>query len=131
MSAQPNVFGGGFKFPFHFDPDTGGVATNSGPDSVDDCLTVILGTILGECLMNPFRGSRIHKFLFELDTDTSRQLLQNYILEALGQEPRIGQLLGITMDTTQIDLNTLVVTVSYRPIQQNIDRNLVFPLVRG
>jgi len=61
-------------------------------------------------LGHPEYGSSLYKLVGELNTQTNRDLAKLYVLEALGQESRIAQVLSVTVTTdsqrspTQIDI---------------------------
>lgn len=131
MDFETQLYGTGFKFPFQFDPATGGVATESGVDLVRENLVFILNTFIRERFMNPTFGSRINNALFMLDTEQQREVLRGYVAEALAQEPRISAVGDITVEADGDDSNALLVTIAYRLINQATDNNVVIPLRRG
>lgn len=131
MDFETQLYGTGFKFPFQFDPATGGVAIETGVDLVRENLVFILNTYLRERFMNPTFGSRINDALFMLDTQQQRDVLRGYVTEALAQEPRIEAVGDVTVESDGADSNALLVTIVYRLINQATDNNVVIPLLRG
>lgn len=62
-------------------------------------------------LGHPDYGSDLYKLIGELNTETNRNRAKLYVLEALAQEPRIAEVLAVTVTTsrqrtpTQIDIS--------------------------
>jgi Bacteriophage baseplate protein W len=128
MDFELQLYGRGFKFPFQFDPSTGGVAQDDGVSLVRNNLAFILNTLIGERYMNPTFGSRIGNALFMLDTDQQRSILRGYVNEALAQEPRVETIGDITVEGDAGDPHAIVVNIAYRLVNQLHDDNVIIPL---
>jgi phage baseplate assembly protein W len=87
-------------------------ATPAGPRRMLDVPTVTGGPNLGQAIVlrlltprgeldalaHPDYGSRLHELIGQPNTDTTRNLVRLYILEALRAESRIEKILDITVD---------------------------------
>lgn len=84
------LYGRGIKFPPRVGPD-GRVAWSEGEDIVREAIQIILKTNPRERVRLPGFGGGLDQFLFEPNTVTTRQLIQDRMTTALGQwEPRIA-----------------------------------------
>jgi phage baseplate assembly protein W len=119
-----DTIGRGFSWPLAID-HTGSVVLIDGPPAVDQSIRMILGTARGERVMRPEFGCRIWDHLFEPITSNNLGLMEDAVLDALGQwEPRIvvEDVAAVQRGGTGID-----VFVTYRIRSTNDRRNLVFP----
>jgi phage baseplate assembly protein W len=84
-----NILGKGWAFPVG--PDAGGaVAMSAYEKSVGESVRLILGTSLGERLMRPDFGCRIHEIVFAPNSRRTISLAEHYVREALVRwEPRV------------------------------------------
>jgi len=88
--VRKEFLGRGWKFPFQFNPGTGGVAMSEYEANIRDCITIILGTKPGERQMLPKFGCKIHDLLFAPNTDATAHIATDYVKEALYYfEPRV------------------------------------------
>jgi len=110
--VEKEFLGRGWRFPFGFEPSTGGVATSEFEQNIRESVTLILGTRPGERQMLPDFGCRIHELMFSPNTQATSTLVAHYVEEALGRwEPRI--------EVTKVDswpdtTGTIKVMVHYR-----------------
>jgi phage baseplate assembly protein W len=91
MSASvPNPLGQGLSFPPRIGPD-GRLAWSAGEDNVRDLIRVILTTEPGERVMRENFGCGLRQYLFEPNTATTRQRIQNSIQQSIARwEPRVS-----------------------------------------
>jgi phage baseplate assembly protein W len=80
-----------------------------------------------EALGHPAYGSRLYLLIGEPNTPTNRNRAKLYVLEALAQEPRVAEVLRVTVETSPTDRGRLNINVSLRPIFSDTVLNLVFP----
>jgi phage baseplate assembly protein W len=80
-----------------------------------------------ELLGHPTYGSRLYRLIGEPNTPTNRNRAKLYVLEALDQEPRVAEVLRVTVETNRADRGRLDINVSLRPIFSDTVINLVFP----
>jgi phage baseplate assembly protein W len=86
---RTNLFGQGLSFPPRIGAD-GRLAWSGGEDNVRESIRVILLTEPGERLMQEDFGCGLRRFLFEPNTVTTRQLIQERVVKAIGRwEPRV------------------------------------------
>ena len=109
---RKEFLGRGWRFPFGFDPSTGGIATSEYEQNIRESITVVLGTKPGERQMLPEFGCRIQELMFSPNTRATSTLVAHYVEEALARwEPRI--------EVTKVDswpdrTGTVKVLVHYR-----------------
>ena len=88
---------------------------------------VILGTRLGERLMQPTFGCGIHDLAFAPNNPATRTRAVEQVRRALvAFEPRID-VLGITTETSDAEPSLLLIRVDYRIRANNAFGNLVYP----
>jgi phage baseplate assembly protein W len=113
-------------------PETGFVdlGTVSDVSNLQQALLLRFLTQQGELegLGHPTYGSRLHLLIGEPNTETNRNRAKLYVLEALGQEPRVDEVLSVTVKTNPADRGRLDFSISLRPIFSDIVLNLVFDL---
>ena len=109
---RKEFLGRGWKFPFQFNPATGGVSMSEYEENIRECVALILGTKPGERQMLPEFGCRIHELMFAPNTPATASTASFYVKRALARwEPRI--------EVTQVDAwpdtnGQIRVTVNYR-----------------
>lgn len=79
-----------------------------------------------EALGHPTYGSRLHLLIGEPNTETNRNRAKLYVLEALGQEPRVDEVLSVTVETNPANRGRLDIDITLRPIFSDTVLNLVF-----
>jgi phage baseplate assembly protein W len=106
------VLGRGISFPPRV--VDGRVAWSEGEDNIRESIRVILLTELHERLRLPEFGGGLNRFLFEPNTVTTRQLLQDRITKALTQwEPRIA-VESVSVEPDPSARETAIATITYR-----------------
>src|SRR5690349_6746886 len=93
-----DFLGTGWAFPPR--PDgRGGLGVASGYQDIEQAIRIILSTPIGQRVMRPTFGSRLHELLFAPAGPDTFGLAELYVTEALGfWEPRID-VLDVTAST--------------------------------
>jgi phage baseplate assembly protein W len=119
--------GTGWRFPIR-PSATGGLALSAGEQKVGESIWLVLSTALGERVMRPRVGCRVHERLFDGDNASTRAAIAQDVRDALVTwEPRID-VLDVRVDVGDDIGAMLVVFVDYRVRQNNAVHNLVYPL---
>ena len=85
-----------------------------------------------EILGHPEYGSRLFTLIGELNTETNRNRAKLYVLEALAQEPRIGQVLSVAVTTHRAASPTRIdIAISAEVAESRQVLNMVFPFFLG
>ncbi len=106
------------------------LATLSGVDTLKQALVLRLLTPRGALadLGHPEYGSRLYTLIGELNNESNRNRAKLYVLEALGQEPRLARVLSISVTTNRRASPTRIdVAVSAEVAESKEIVNLVFP----
>lgn len=124
MSDIDKIVGRGWSFPPSFTP--AGVAMTEGKADIDNSLTVIFNTAIGERVMQPEFGCNLHTMIME-PMNTGNLAYIRDILETaiLYHEPRIDAesiTIGFSQRQGRLDIN-----VEYRIRGSNSRFNSVFP----
>lgn len=124
-----DFLGSGWAFPPH--PDgRGGIAMSTEYTNIDQAIKIILGTPIGQRVMRPTFGSRLHELVFAQSNPTTWGLAELYASEALRfWEPRI-EVIDIVAETNPEDRELLNVYVQYRVKASHDERSLVYPFYR-
>ena len=94
--SHNELVGRGWSFPV-VPGANGSIALSAGYFDIDEAITLILGTSIGERVMRPNFGCRIHELVFDPVNGETLGLAKRYVAEALGWwEPRID-VLAITV----------------------------------
>jgi phage baseplate assembly protein W len=113
------LFGRGISFPPRVGPD-GRVAWSEGEVNVREAIRIILLTEPRERLRLPEFGGGLGPFLFEPNTVTTRQLIQDRITKALAEwEPRI-RLESIEVAPDATDPQAAIATITYRLVATQV-----------
>ena len=124
--SRKNFLGTGWSFPVRIGPN-GGIATSSYEDNIHEGIKLVLGTALGERVMNPEFGCRIHDFVFHPNTANTASMVGYHAEQALlKHEPRI-QNIGVRALPDPNNENTLLLEIKYKLIHDNTLRNMVYP----
>lgn len=126
MSQMKNFLGRGFGFPMRVD-GRGQVEMVSGEQSIAEAVRLILGTAIGERVMQPDFGCMIHDLVFHPVNANTCSLATMYVHQALTKwEHRIENLKVQTYPDPDSE-NTLLIQIKYRVRSTNNLTNLVFP----
>lgn len=84
------IVGRGWFFPPQRSTRGGLFALTHAGNEIEQAIGIILGTALGERVMRPLFGCRIHELVFEPNSQETAVLAARYVEEALARwEPRI------------------------------------------
>lgn len=118
--------GRGFKFPLQVTP-RGRLAMAQEEDRIEESIYLVLGTRLGERLMQPAFGCGIHDLLFAPNNPSTRTRAVEHVRRALvAYEARID-VLSVTAETTDDEPSLLLIRVDYRIRANNAVGNIVYP----
>jgi hypothetical protein len=118
--------GTGFKLPLQVTPH-GKLALSHAESRIEESIYFILGTRLGERLMQPDFGCGIHDLLFAPNNPTTHALAVEHVRRALvAHEPRID-VLHVIPETTDAEPSLLLIRIDYRIRANNAMGNLVYP----
>jgi len=121
-----SFLGRGMSFPLAVN-SVGGMAMSEGADNIEQGVECIIGTAVGERVMRPSFGCRIHDFVFHPNSASTSGMVAFYVREALHKwEPRIADI-KVTAGPDPKNENVLIVDVSYKIRSTNVDRNFVYP----
>lgn len=131
-----DFLGKGLRFPFAFQKRSGGaqVSTITSMDHahIHESILQILGTRPGERFMNPEFGSHVRDLVFEPNNDVLKGLLRHYVIDDVERWEKRVYVTDVSFDesTEAIDANMLLVRISYRVIDTQVEGNLVWPFCR-
>jgi phage baseplate assembly protein W len=126
-----DFLGNGLKFPFRFQSIYGGAevsaATSREHHHIKESILQILGTRLGERLMNPEFGSRLHDLVFEQNDEVLKGLIRHYVIDAIKRWEKRVTVTAVFFDPSpqNIDRNSLSVRITYCIIQSQVEGNFV------
>lgn len=127
MDKDTSFQGQGWAFPPSFDPRLRKTNMVSGEKSILTSLEILMGTSMGERLMQPLFGTDLHPLFFkngDLSTATKiQQLIEDAIIE---YEPRISTN-KVLVDIARLNEGILTVTIDYTVRRTNSRNNIVFP----
>lgn len=118
----------GFSLPFRIDPNTGGVAQESGSEKLKENIIHILLTGVGERMMHRKYGGGIRQLIHDPNNDALKAIVQHQIAKAIAQwEPRILlQSVAVTLQN-----GTLTAELSYILRQTREPQSLSVPIGLG
>jgi phage baseplate assembly protein W len=110
-----SLFGAGLAFPPRVGAD-GSLEWSSGEENVRESIRILLLTEPGERIMREEFGCGLRRFLFEPNTATTRQLIRERIIQALGRwEPRVIAE-AVEVDADPDDACVVHITILFRLI---------------
>lgn len=122
--SNNNFLGEGVAFPFHIDKYNK-IKTSQYEKNIEESIIIILSTKLGERLMRPGFGCRIHQLLFSPNTIDTHNLAIFYVTEALEQwEHRI---ILKSVDVVNQSETSINISIDYQIEESNSFYNLVYP----
>jgi len=110
------------------------LATISQVDNLEQALVLRFLTPRGALagLGHPEYGSRLSTLIGELNSQSNRNRAKLYVLEALAQEPRIGQVFSVVVTTNRAASPTRIdIAISAEVAESKQVLNLVFPFFLG
>ncbi len=100
----------------------------SGYDNLKQAIINRLQTIKGE-YYNIYYGSELNKCYSNTITQSLKNQIIGYIIEALNQEPRIKSITDIIVEFKEDGIErTAMVDIKITPIDTNTELNWIFPL---
>lgn len=124
--ARKNFLGTGWSFPVRIGSN-GGIALSSHESNIEECIKLVIGTAIGERVMEPHFGSHIHDYVFHPNNPNTASLVAYYAERALVKhEPRVEDI-EIRAYPDRDNENTLLLDVKYKIIHDNTLRNMVYP----
>lgn len=126
MAAGNEIIGAGWRFPPGVD-GRGGMALARGDAEIEEAIEIILSTPIGQRVMRPQFGCRIHELLWAPINASTTAAVAHYVEEALAMwEPRI-HLTGVRAERDADTPACLLILVSYRVRATHDERALVYP----
>jgi phage baseplate assembly protein W len=127
--SNSNFLGTGWSFPPR--PDgRGGIALVSDAEKIEQAIRVILSTPIGQRVMRPTFGSRLHELVFAPLNPETYGLAELYVEEALTfWEPRI-EVLEVNARSDREQPSLMLVGIDYRVKATHDQRSLVYPFYR-
>jgi phage baseplate assembly protein W len=124
--------GRGWSFPPNFvkSDNRAGVDMLSEQDDVASSLTILLGTSLGERILQPFYGCNMDELLFEsMDTRLKTLMADKVETAILYNEPRVEPE-SVQLDDSEGLEGKVIIGIIYRIKSTNSRFNFVFPYYR-
>jgi phage baseplate assembly protein W len=123
------IIGRGWSFPLRIDAH-GGLALTSERTEIDQALVLILSTTVGQRVMRPEFGCRLHELVFAPDNSQTAAQARRYVEEALARwEPRI-QVMDVKAGPDPADHARMLIEVQYQVKATRDRRSLVYPFYR-
>jgi phage baseplate assembly protein W len=121
-----DFLGVGWAFPVSIDT-RGRLALARGERDIEQAIRMILMTPLGQRIMRPEFGCRIHELAFEPNDGSTAGLAAHYVEQALSfWEPRI-RVLEVRTSRSDDDPAVMLIDVRYEIKATNDRRSLVYP----
>lgn len=129
MTNKRDFIGTGWAFPPH--PDgRGGMAVASDDEKIRQAIRIILGTPIGQRVMRPTFGSRLHELVFAPLNAETFGLAEMYVIDALRfWEPRV-EVTDVIARTSPEQPSMLMIEVQYQIKATHDQRSLVYPFYR-
>jgi phage baseplate assembly protein W len=110
------------------------LATISRVENLQQALLLRLLTPRGalDILGHPEYGSRLNTLIGEPNTEANRNRAKMYILESLAQEPRLTEVLSVSVTTNRsFSPEAVNITIQAKVGEPGVPLNLVFPFSFG
>ena len=121
-----DFLGRGIAFPVGVDA-YGALATSGHEDNISEAIKIILGTAIGERLMRPEFGCRIHDLIFHPVNPNTCALASISVREAIPKrEPRVEEVQVYVYPDPTAE-NAILVNIEYRVRRTNNLHNMVYP----
>jgi Bacteriophage baseplate protein W len=128
-AGRVDVLGSGWAFPPKVDA-RGRIALARQERDVEEAIYMILLTPVGQRVMRPEFGCRIHDLIFAPNDATTVGLARYYVQDALGMwEPRI-ELQEVQVRPDPDNNARLLIHIRYEVKATHDERSLVFPFYR-
>lgn len=124
LRLEPGLFG------FGLTADRDDLAAVAGVDNLVQALLIRFNMPRGDlaALGHPDYGSRLHELIGRSNDETTRNLVRLFTLETLRQEPRVGQVLDLGVQTVDGRPDLVLVSIKVTPIETETPVNLVFSI---
>ncbi|HEU4882287.1 MAG TPA: hypothetical protein VFT45_08585 [Longimicrobium sp.] len=111
------------------EPPPRDLQTVSGVENLQQALLLRFLTPMGDLapLGHPRYGSRLFELVGELNNETSRNRAKMYVLQALAEEPRVQEVLSVTVGVHPAIREQMEIRVALVAIREAAVLNLVFP----
>jgi phage baseplate assembly protein W len=120
------IIGRGWAFPLKIDSQ-GGISLTTDRNEIEESIRIILQTEIGQRVMRPRFGSRLHELVFAPNNDHTAALARRYVEEALRMwEPRI-KTLDIDVKVDPKENSRLLIEINFQVKASNDRRSLVYP----
>ena len=127
MEPDQSYLGTGWSFPPAFDKTTASIMLVAEEIDVAQSLQILLGTRMGERVLQPNFGCNLDVMLFEPITTTLVANVKDMIHTAiLYYEPRID-VDAIQINTVRVEDGLILIELEYTILATNSRYNLVFP----
>lgn len=124
--AKKNFLGTGWSFPVRIG-SSGGISLSSYESNIEESIKLILGTALGERLMRPKFGSKVHDYVFQPNSPNTASMVAYHAEKSLvNHEPRLARC-EVRANPDPNNENVLLVDITYKVIHDNVLRNMVYP----
>jgi hypothetical protein len=121
-----DILGTGWNFPMKLN-SRGGISLISDEEKVAQSIRIILSTPIGQRVMRPTFGSRLHELVFSPANPETFGLAEMYVQDALNfWEPRI-QVLEVTAGADNAQPGVLFIQIRYLIKSIHDERSLVYP----
>jgi phage baseplate assembly protein W len=121
-----DFIGTGWNFPPKLN-SRGGIALASDEEKIAQSIRIILSTPIGQRVMRPTFGSRLHELIFAPMNPETFGLAEMYVQDALNfWEPRI-QVLEVIARADDAQPGVLLIVIRYWIKATHDERSLVYP----
>jgi len=72
-------------------------------------------------------GSRLHELVGEPNNERTRERVRTVVLDCLAQEPRITDVVGVSVKTNALEPHRLDVEITVLPIESSTFLSIVYP----
>ncbi|MCM8535063.1 MAG: GPW/gp25 family protein [Lentisphaeraceae bacterium] len=125
-NEQPSVIGKGWSFPPTFERGSNSIKMVTQEQDIQESLTLLLNTSLGERFLQPDYGCNLRDYLFESLTSSMECYIEDLVKRAIiKHEPRI-KLLDFTLIANELK-GVIELNVSYLIRSTNSRYNFVYP----
>lgn len=126
MAAKGGFLGTGLTAPLSLNVGRG-ISTQGGQEDIEQSIRLILGTRLGERVMRPSFGCRVHEYVFAPNNSSTHANIRDAVFEALKtNENRIEDIV-VDVKPDSDDLDRVNVKITFKVRTVNHTQNLVYP----
>ncbi len=122
--------GNGMSLLHTFDETKLETRSVSGTEKIHNSIYSILSTHIGERLMLPEFGSKLHTLIFEANDAIFADLADFYIRDALGKWEKRIEVTNVEVRIME-EGNVVPIVISYRITNSNIYDNYIYPFNRS